>query len=62
MKRITRSLIAFLLVFSLAFSFSPAEVQAASSRYGTIVKADYGYVSSVMYHGAKPKKARVAKK
>ena len=58
MKRILKSLISIALVFSLGISLNPVNALAASKRYGTIVKSTSGYVSTTLYPGAKPKKAK----
>ncbi|WP_026526625.1 hypothetical protein [Butyrivibrio sp. VCD2006] len=54
MKRILKQLSAIVLIFALAFSFAPIKTQAAGVK---LTKSRSGKISSVMYKGARPKKA-----
>ena len=68
MKTIYKRLLTIVLVFALAISFTPIRTLAAKDNdndkskkekveYGTVVKANSGTISTIMYPGAKAKKA-----
>ena len=58
MKKIFKQLAAITLVFALMLSFSPSNVMAASkNNCGSVTKASSGKVSSIIYGGAKVKRA-----
>ena len=58
MKRIFKRLAAIALVFALILSFSPSNAMAAQKKkYGIVHSSNSGYVSSILYGKAKPRKA-----